>query len=130
MSQAVKNRNKGQRLERYFAKLFREVLGFTKCLTSRQASRILDNSKVDLANIPYNVQIKNVKAAIKYEDVFDDMNKSLKDNFMKGDQQITYPKIIFHRRGRKKTQKFAIMPEEEFIKLLKKIHNDNNDKTS
>ena len=59
MSQGVKNRRKGHNAERRRAQMFRE-LGFDKCKTSREASRLLDNCKVDLAFVPYNVQMKAV----------------------------------------------------------------------
>lgn len=117
---ANKNRTKGHNFERYLAKVFRD-LGFTYCKTSRQASRILDDSKVDLAFIPYNVQAKAVLATINYHDLLLSMESSLNENFPPGDPQINYPKMIFHRRGRRKYDKFVIMQEDEFIDLLKKL---------
>ena len=117
---ANKNRTKGHNFERYLAKVFRD-LGFTYCKTSRQASRILDDSKVDLAFIPYNVQAKAVLSTINYHDLLLSMESSLNENFPPTDPQRTYPKIIFHRRGRRKYDKFVIMQEDEFIGILKQI---------
>lgn len=51
------NKRKGSNAERYYAKVFRE-LGFTFCATSRLASKLHDNAKIDLINIPFNLQIK------------------------------------------------------------------------
>lgn len=51
------NKRMGSNAERYYAKGFRE-LGFTFCQTSRLASKLHDNAKIDLINIPFNLQIK------------------------------------------------------------------------
>lgn len=119
------NRTKGHNFERYLAKLFRE-LGYTFCKTSRQASRLLDDSKVDLAFIPYNVQAKAVKANINYQELLRSMDEALVKNFPPNDPQQNYPKIIFHKKGRKKYESVVIMEEKEFIKLLKEVKNDKN----
>jgi hypothetical protein len=118
---ANKNRDKGHRFERILAQLFRDM-GFSYCKTSRQASRMLDDSKVDLAFIPYNVQAKAVKATINYQTLFESMDEELIKNFPPTDPQRTYPKMIFHRRGRLKTQKFVIMLEDEFVEILKQVN--------
>ena len=51
-------RAKGHSAERYYAKVFREDLGFTFCKTSRQSNRMLDDAGIDLNFLPFNVQIK------------------------------------------------------------------------
>lgn len=51
------NRRKGHNAERYYAKLFKD-LGFEFCVTARLGSRLYDNAKIDLINLPFNVQIK------------------------------------------------------------------------
>jgi len=116
------NRRKGHNFERYLAKKFREIAGFTFCKTSRQASRLLDDSKVDLAFIPYNVQAKAVIRNLNYHDIFESMDNALKKNYPPTDPQINLPKIIFHKRGRKKYQSLVILEEEEFFNLLKKLN--------
>ena len=123
---AKNNRNKGHGMERELAKIFRERLNYTFCKTSRQASRMLDACKVDLAFIPYNVQSKCVKASIKYQEVFEEMQSELDKNYPPTDPQIKYPKLIFHRRGPKKTQRFVIMQEDEFFDLLEEVDKNNN----
>jgi len=117
--QAKNNRAKGHSLERRIRLKFIE-LGFDKCRTSRQASRLLDDSKVDLAQIPYNVQCKKgYPKGINYTKLFQDMNESLKEHFMEGDPIIDYPKIIIHDKDRKKSEKLVIMQEEDFWKIFK-----------
>lgn len=116
-----KNRTKGHNFERYLAKIFRD-LGFPFCKTSRQASRLLDDSKVDLAFIPFNVQAKAVERNINYQDIFAEMEEALIKNFPPTDAQINHPKIIFHKKGSKKYESVVVMEEKEFIKLLKQIY--------
>ena len=117
---ANKNRTKGHNYERYLMKIFKEM-GFTFCKTSRNASKLLDDSKVDLAFIPYNVQAKSVVASINYTNLFNEMESSLTGNFPPNDPQRYYPKIIFHKRGKNKYDKLVIMQQEEFINILKEL---------
>lgn len=51
------NRRKGHNAERYYCNIFKDM-GFEYCVTSRLGSRLLDNAKVDLMNLPFNLQIK------------------------------------------------------------------------
>lgn len=119
------NRVKGHTYERNLAKFFRDI-GYSFCKTSRQASRLLDDSKVDLAFIPFNVQAKSVKAPINYKKVFTEMEEALKKNFPPEDLQNIHPKMIFHKRGRLKYDSLVIMEEKEFMDLLKKIKDGRN----
>ena len=51
------NRQKGHNAERYCRKVFID-LGFEDCITTRMGSKYYDDSKIDLMNLPFNVQIK------------------------------------------------------------------------
>lgn len=51
------NRQKGHNAERYCRKIFIE-LGFKDCITTRMGSKYYDDSKIDLMNLPFNIQIK------------------------------------------------------------------------
>ena len=118
---AKTNRTKGHNLERRIRNIFVD-LGFDKCRTSRQASRLLDDSKVDLAQIPYNVQCKKgYPKGINYSKLFQDMKEGLEEHFMKGDPVIEYPKIIVHDKDRGKSNKLVIMQEEDFWEMFKSL---------
>lgn len=122
-NQAKANRRKGHGLERRIRLIF-IALGFSKCRTARQASRLLDDSKVDLAMIPYNVQCKaGYPTGINYIKLFTEMSEGLVENFMEGDPVIDYPKIIIHDRLEGKGSKLVIMQEEEFWELFKSLKN-------
>ena len=58
MGKGSTNKRKGSTAERYYAKVFREDLGFSFCKTSRQSNRMLDDAGIDLNFLPFNVQIK------------------------------------------------------------------------
>lgn len=53
----INNKRKGNNCERKYRLIFRD-LGFTHCETSRYASKLLDACKIDLVNLPFNLQIK------------------------------------------------------------------------
>lgn len=102
------------------AKIFREI-GYDKAKTTRQASRLLDNCKVDIAFTPYNIQCKSVIANINYTNIFKDIKSLLKENFPEDDDVVNKPIVIAHKRGRLKEQHHIILEFDTFINLVKKI---------
>lgn len=115
-----KNRNSGHTFERYWAKTFRDK-GYIYCKTTRQASRLLDSCKVDLAFIPYNFQCKKVLASINYKDLILSIKKSLKENIPEEDLIHDYPIVIAHKRGRAPEDHLIIMESSSFIDMMGKI---------
>jgi hypothetical protein len=115
------NRNKGNSYERLVAKKFREV-GFEFAKTSRQASRLLDDSKVDIAFVPFLPQCKKgyVKG-LNYTSILQEMKEAIKKNFPPDDKVHTYPPIIFHSKGRKEDEQLLIMQEKDFWELIKQL---------
>lgn len=112
------NRLKGHNYERKWAKLFRDM-GYTYCKTSRQASRLLDDSKVDLAFIPFNVQCKNVQSNLNYSEEIRLIQETLKKNFPPDHDQHKYPIIVAHKKGSKPEEELVIMKSDDFINILK-----------
>ncbi len=110
------NRVKGHSLERFLAQLFRD-LGYARCLTTRQASRIMDDAKIDLYGIPFNIQSKSVEANINYQVLTQEIKAAILD---KVPERIEYPIIIVHKKSNKGTN--VVMDINEFIKLIKQIH--------
>jgi hypothetical protein len=115
------NRTKGHNLEREIARMFRDELGFKFAKTSRLASRILDNCKVDIAGIPYLIQAKAgyAKARPKPEEIFQEIEDALKANFPEDDPVHCYPKVLIHKiSGRHKYHNLVTMPYNDFKYLL------------
>jgi len=120
------NRTKGHNYERKWAKIFREDLGFKFCKTSRLASKLLDNSNVDLAFIPFNFQCKAVKNGFNFSDEIKRIQTELKENFPADDKQHNYPIVIAHKRGPKPEEELIIMKAEDFVKILKEKYANSN----
>lgn len=113
----TKNRNAGHTFERDWAKTFRDK-GYLFCKTTRQASRLLDSCKIDLAFIPYNFQCKRVKASINYKELILSIKKALHDNIPPEDMIHQYPIVIAHKRGRKPEDHLVIMEATSFIEMM------------
>ena len=113
----TKNRNAGHTFERDWAKTFRDK-GYLFCKTTRQASRLLDSCKIDLAFIPYNFQCKRVKASINYKELILSIKKALHDNIPPEDLIHQYPIVIAHKRGRKPEDHLVIMEATSFIEMM------------
>lgn len=97
MSIGRKNKQKGSNAERFYAQVFRD-LGFSKCVTSRQGSRLYDNAKIDLMFIPFNVQIKAGKQKnMNAGKVLLEMDGMMKALFPEEDQVFKHPKILIYR---------------------------------
>lgn len=95
-------------------------IGYVHCKTSRQASRLLDSCKVDLAFLPFNIQCKNVKANINYINLIKSIKASLAENYPEDDPIINNPIIIAHKRGRTPEEHLVIMEASSFIDIIRK----------
>lgn len=122
------SRTKGHSAEREFAKIFQE-LGFEFCKTSRLASRLLDNSDVDLSGLPFNIQIKSgyKGARPKADEIFLAMKESLKKNFPPEDKVHSLPKVLIHKLdGYKCENELVTMMFDDWIELVKAYKQVNN----
>lgn len=108
----ARNRRKGHNLERVIAKWFRD-LGFARACTTREGSRLMDNAKLDICYIPFNVQCKAVESHIDYAALTQEVKTEVKKLVP---ERESYPIIIFHKRKRKTNVIFTL---EEFEKLIK-----------
>lgn len=125
------NRNKGHNAEREYAKIFKEELGYSFCVTSRYGSRLHDDSAIDLLNTGnFNVQIKaGRQSQLNYSKTLADMKNRVKEKFPPEAKEHNNIDIIIHRRDlpqgrRERTTEdtLVVMRFEDFKKLCK-----NND---
>lgn len=126
MGKGSTNKTKGSNAERYYAKVFREDLGFTFCKTSRQSNRMLDDAGVDLDFLPFNVQIKAGYAKglneFKTLKIIEGRIPELFPPFHPIHKQVN---VLIHKqdtgRGRKKkeTDELVFIREEELCELFK-----------
>lgn len=99
------NKRKGSHVERVYAKIFRD-LGHTKCGTTRQSSRILDDCAVDLNFIPLLVQIKAGKQqGLNVAKVLQDMKDRIAEKLPKHYPEQEMVKIVVHHRDMPKGQR-------------------------
>jgi len=121
------NRTKGHQAEREYRNEFK-ALGYTHCQTSRYASRLHDDCKVDLVNLPFNVQIKAGKQrGMNPSKVLSDMEEALKEGFPADAHEQSKIKILIHKkdgkRGRPRTQydDLVTLTWEDFKRIVKMI---------
>lgn len=130
------NRTKGNNAERYYAKIFRD-LGFDKCKTSRQASRLYDDCAIDLMFLPILVQIKaGRQKGMNPSKIFSDMKDRIKENFPETSPEQHLPKILIHYKntgnGNKRSEydELVIMTFNTFLIFFKPYINDIQRNTS
>lgn len=107
------NKRKGHEAERYYATIFRD-LGFSFCETSRFASRLHDNAKIDLVGLPFNLQIKAGKqTGMNPGKELLCMESAIKTMFPSTDSVHTKPLLLVHfkevGRGHKR------LPEHQIV---------------
>ena len=106
-----KNRKKGLNGERYYAKFFRSF-GFVECQTSRKVARPLDDAKVDLVGLPFNIQIKTgIHKNMSVGKELSHMDACIKSMFDENHPDYNKPRLLIHKYdiGRGKRRK----PENE-----------------
>ena len=106
------NRSKGHAAEVLYMNIFKE-LGYIKCVTSRNGSKLIDNCKIDLMNIPFNVQIKcGYPKGVPVAKIFKQMDELMYKHLMDDDPIVDRPKLLIHRlqpgRGKKRMPKHDV----------------------
>lgn len=93
------NKRLGSSIERLYVKIFKTDLGYEFCATSRLKSRALDNAKIDLADIPYNIQIKAGKqSGMNPGKELMLMRTAMNEIFPPDDAVHTKPCILIHHK--------------------------------
>lgn len=122
------NKTKGSDAERWYAKIFREVLGFTHCKTARYGSRLHDDAGIDLINLPMNVQVKaGHQRGMNPGKVITYMQEQIVKSFPPIAPEHKNVNIVIHKRhvgaGKKRTStdEMVHLTFEDFCTLLKKV---------
>lgn len=109
-----KARRKGHNYERTIVKFFKD-LGYTDAKTSRLGSRLLDSAKVDICDIPYNVQCKAVEANIDYCKLTDEITREV-NKLVPTRKDL--PIMIFHKKNRNTNVVMTLDEFEKFMNLV------------
>ena len=119
------NRTKGHNAERHYASKLKEV--FPDCLTSRYASKALDDAGVDLANIPILVQIKaGIQKGMKPDEIL----KNIENKIPK--MMSDFPKVLIHHKqgkpGKKRDEYSSLvtMTFDDFFTIIKLAYDIQN----
>jgi hypothetical protein len=127
MGQGATNKRKGSNAEREYAIKFRN-LGFSKCKTSRQGSRIHDDAGIDLINLPWNVQVKaGFQKGMNPSKVLNYITEKVPELFMKNAPEQDNINILIHKKsvgqGRKANEfdELVFMSFKDFGKLISMI---------
>lgn len=124
----ARNRTKGHSAERHYASLFRELSpAFEKCKTARAASRLHDDSGIDLCYTdPFNIQIKAGKQkGLIISKELAKIKEEVHKNFPSHYPELSNINIVIHKkdigRGRKGNEfdEIVSMTFEDFVKLIK-----------
>ena len=123
----MNNRKKGHDLERQVANDLKFVFPYIK--TSRAASRLLDDCKIDLTFSPILVQCKAgyKRDRPKYEEEFANMKSQIALHFPQDNPIHGAPFVMVHKldcedcRGRKRKEEFTqvTMPYDFFLWLVR-----------
>ena len=122
------NKRKGSNAERFYAKIFKEDLGFTHCKTSRLGSKLHDDAGIDLIFLPFNVQIKAGKqVGLNFGKELKYMSDRMTELFPSTSPEHTYPNLVILKKevgpGNKRTEQdeLVCMSFADFTKLIRKI---------
>jgi hypothetical protein len=106
------NRRKGHDFERKIRIDYRN-LGWTKCETSRYASKMMDDRKIDLVfTKPFAIQCKSSINNPSYHKIFKQMESDKEDY-----------KVIYHKR--KNDNEYVIIQKEDFHEIIEMLIQNN-----
>jgi Holliday junction resolvase len=104
----------GHNYERKIVKELRD-LGFTKATTSRASSRIMDDAKIDINGVTYNIQCKAVRTGLNVFTVLDEMETAIPK--LVPEREI-YVNLVFHK---KEGDEVVVLRKEDWYLILKKL---------
>lgn len=104
-------RTKGHNFERAIVNYFKQM-GYSRAMTTRLGSRLMDAAKIDICNVPFNVQCKAVEAHIDYHALTDEISEEIEKLVP---ERIEYPIVIFHKKNKKTN---VVMTLDEFEKFM------------
>lgn len=128
------NRSKGHALEREVVSIFRDVLGFKYCKTSRATSKLLDDCGVDISltgpmveSNPLLIQCKmGYKRARPKADVeFRKIRDALLEHFPEDHTIHKVPKMLIHKLDGRAEENFLVtVTMNDFLRLTN-LHTQN-----
>lgn len=104
---AKHSKNKGHAAERHYANVMKNA-GWTKAKTARRASRLLDDTKIDIAFVPINAQVKaGTHRGMNEAAILEEMQALIEENFPEDDPIRKNFNILIHHKIMEKPTEFA-----------------------
>ena len=115
----MSNRRRGHDFERKVINDFKKKTKFKECMSTRYASKYLDDQGVDVFGLPFNVQIKTLNKKPEILEILDHMPKDDKLNFAVIKRTRKTPGGTFREKG-----KYVTMSYDQFFELVNMIYNE------
>jgi hypothetical protein len=104
----------GHNYERKICKEHKD-LGFLKVATTRATSRIMDDAKIDINHVTFNIQCKSVRTGLNVFTVLDEMEESIPK--LVPERKI-YINLVFHK---KEKEEVVVLRKEDWYLVVKKL---------
>lgn len=104
----------GHNYERKISKEHKD-LGFYRAATTRATSRIMDDAKIDINGVTFNIQCKSVKTGLNVFTVLDEMEKTIPK--LVPEREI-YINLVFHKKER---EEVVVLRKEDWYLVVKKL---------
>jgi len=117
-SEKIKSKPNVRRIgHNYERKIVKELkdLGFDRAATTRATSRIMDDAKIDINGITYNIQCKAVKTGLNVFLVLDEMETSIPKLVP---EREAYVNVVFHK---KEGEEVVVLRKTDWYLIIKKL---------
>jgi hypothetical protein len=109
-----RNRRVGHDFERKITQTLREM-GYANALTSRQASRLYDDCKLDIWGVPFNVQTKKLKSPQNPMTIIRQMQRAVEQKLEPVEKRMHLP-WVYIQESEKEIKVFVEMSLDDFKK--------------
>ena len=117
-SEKIKSKPNVRRIgHNYERKIVKELkdLGFDRAATTRATSRIMDDAKIDVNGVTYNIQCKAVKSGLNVFLVLEDMEENIPKLVP---EREDYVNVVFHK---KEKDEVVVLKKEDWYLIIKKL---------
>jgi len=104
----------GHNYERKIAKEFKD-LGYERAASTRATSRIMDDAKIDINGIPFNVQCKAVKTGLNVFTVLNEMEDFIPKLVPERENLIN---LVFHKKER---EEVVVLRKSDWYLIVKNL---------
>lgn len=104
----------GHNYERKVAKEFKD-LGYERAASTRATSRIMDDAKIDINGIPFNVQCKSVRTGLNVFTVLNEMEEFIPKLVPERELLIN---LVFHKKER---DEIVVLRKSDWYLIVKKL---------